>query len=284
MEVNHYDPWGVEYGLSENPFGIQPFKHQGKERMNITGFSLHNHGARLADNVFGRWTTRDPLETTDYWNSAYVYCGNNPVRYVDNDGRITIDKTTEIQYPALATYLKNLSNTWNNQSYEFRQAFIEASGLNEDQVKNMLEYGNGPRLTVDELDSDITQSANGATYLTENTTTGKVFNENGGEGWIALDNDVVGMLENASNPNERASGNIMVESTIFHELTHVGNVMTSGTTNGNYNESGKYFEQRAYGQDIDRGIVSQYVSSTTTSSVKLEPLLPTITVSQNIIQ
>jgi RHS repeat-associated protein len=72
MEVNHYDPWGVEYGLSDNPFGIQPFKHQGKERLNITGFSLHNHGARLADNVMARWTTRDPLEEKDYWNSAYV--------------------------------------------------------------------------------------------------------------------------------------------------------------------------------------------------------------------
>jgi RHS repeat-associated protein len=86
MEVNHYDPWGVEYGLSENPFGIQPFKHQGKERMNVTGFSLHNHGARLADNVMARWTTRDPLEEQDYWNSAYVYCNNNPIRYIDIDG------------------------------------------------------------------------------------------------------------------------------------------------------------------------------------------------------
>jgi hypothetical protein len=34
-----------------------------------------------------RWTTRDPLEEKDYWNSAYVYCGNNPVKYVDPDGR-----------------------------------------------------------------------------------------------------------------------------------------------------------------------------------------------------
>jgi RHS repeat-associated protein len=87
MEVNHYDPFGVEYGLSAEPFGIQPFKHQGKERLGIAGFSLHNHGARLADNVMGRWTTRDPLEERDYWNGAYVYCGNNPVKFVDTDGR-----------------------------------------------------------------------------------------------------------------------------------------------------------------------------------------------------
>jgi RHS repeat-associated protein len=87
QEVNHYGPWGVEYGLSDEPFGVQPFKHQGKERMDITGFSLHNHGARFADNVMGRWTTRDPLEEKDYWNGAYVYCGNNPVRYIDPDGK-----------------------------------------------------------------------------------------------------------------------------------------------------------------------------------------------------
>jgi hypothetical protein len=33
-----------------------------------------------------RWTTRDPLEEKDYWNSAYVYCGNNPIRYTDPTG------------------------------------------------------------------------------------------------------------------------------------------------------------------------------------------------------
>jgi RHS repeat-associated protein len=93
-EVNHYGPRGVEYGLSDSPFGIQPFKHQGKERLGVAGFSLHNHGARLADNVMGRWTTRDPLEERDYWNGAYVYCGNNPVRYVDPDGRY-FDKANE---------------------------------------------------------------------------------------------------------------------------------------------------------------------------------------------
>ncbi|MDR2510997.1 MAG: hypothetical protein LBC89_00715 [Bacteroidales bacterium] len=81
QEVNHYDPFGVEYGLSSNPFGVQLYKHQGMERLNVSGFSLHYHFARNADNLYGRWLTRDKLEEDDYWNGAHVWCGNNGVRY-----------------------------------------------------------------------------------------------------------------------------------------------------------------------------------------------------------
>jgi RHS repeat-associated protein len=99
VEANHYDPTGVEYGLSDDPYGVQPYKHQGKERLRITGISLHNHGARNADNVMIRWLTRDPLEEDYYWNNAYCLFGNNGVKYVDRNGKeISVDKEHQEQF------------------------------------------------------------------------------------------------------------------------------------------------------------------------------------------
>jgi hypothetical protein len=36
------------------------------------------------------------LEEKDYWNSAYVYCGNNPVRYIDPTGEFPIETIWDI--------------------------------------------------------------------------------------------------------------------------------------------------------------------------------------------
>jgi RHS repeat-associated protein len=86
---------------------VQPYKHQGKERLRITGISLHNHGARNADNVMIRWLTRDPLEELDYWNNAYCLFRNNGVKYVDRDGRdarVTGSGTKEDPYVITAAY------------------------------------------------------------------------------------------------------------------------------------------------------------------------------------
>lgn len=182
------------------------------------------------------------------------------MNYTDPDGRIDMDVRDQELYPKLAEYLKNLSTEWNNQSDEFKSAFKETSGLNDTQITEMLTFGQVPKLTVSNLDSD-TQLINGETSVTKNTKTGRVDNKNGGKGLIALDNDVVSMMENAQTVKDSEVGHIMVESTTFHELTHVGNISTSHTGNGGFPESGKAFEIKVYGRDIDRSNVGSYRES-----------------------
>ena len=179
------------------------------------------------------------------------------INRVDPDGRIDIDVKTQQQYPQLTEYLKNLSQEWMNKSESFKTAFKETSGLNDKQVTEMLEFGKGPKLVVKDLDNSTSQT-NGETYL-KDIGNGKVANE--GKGKIALDNDVVGMMENAQTGKDKDVGRIMVESTTFHELTHVGNATTSNTTNGKYTESGKAFETKVYGVDISRSNVAAYRES-----------------------
>ena len=48
----------------------------------------YDYGARWMDPVLCRFTTMDPLCEKYYDTSPYAYCANNPMKYVDPDGRL----------------------------------------------------------------------------------------------------------------------------------------------------------------------------------------------------
>jgi RHS repeat-associated protein len=69
-----------------------PRKFTGKER--DSEFGLDNFGARYLTSSMGRWMSPDAINLTDerVQNPAntlnkHVYGGNNPLKYVDPDGR-----------------------------------------------------------------------------------------------------------------------------------------------------------------------------------------------------
>ncbi|MBE6288112.1 MAG: hypothetical protein E7099_08020, partial [Mediterranea massiliensis] len=84
VEVNHYYPFGSLFSTSTN---VQPYKYNGKELDTKKGLNWYDYGARHYDAVLGRFTTVDPLAEKYYPTSIYAYCINNPVRYIDPDGR-----------------------------------------------------------------------------------------------------------------------------------------------------------------------------------------------------
>ena len=56
---------------------------------NVHGLNTYDYGARQHDPILGRWDRIDPLCEKYYSTSPYVYCANNPVRFIDPDGRAT---------------------------------------------------------------------------------------------------------------------------------------------------------------------------------------------------
>ena len=77
-----------------------PYTFSGKERDPETGLSYF--GARYYDSEAGIWISVDPLLDNYPSSSPYVYCANNPVKFVDPDGRENI--------PALNWARANMAN------------------------------------------------------------------------------------------------------------------------------------------------------------------------------
>ena len=61
-------------------------KFNGKELDNISGLNWYDFSARYYDDVLGRFGQIDPMAEKYPQISPYVFCNNNPLRYIDPTG------------------------------------------------------------------------------------------------------------------------------------------------------------------------------------------------------
>jgi len=95
-ETINYYPFGSEMRMQDpaqmtNEFE-HPYRFTDKELDRLNGLNMYDFGARWYD-VAGvpMWTSVDPLAEKYYNVSPYVYCNNNPVMFIDPDGRASGD-------------------------------------------------------------------------------------------------------------------------------------------------------------------------------------------------
>ncbi len=85
LTVN-YNAWGTplnsSFSIQNSSFRLR-YLFQGREYSHATG--LYNFRARWYDSYIGRWLSKDPIGLEGGLN-LYVFCGNNPVNYLDPDG------------------------------------------------------------------------------------------------------------------------------------------------------------------------------------------------------
>ncbi len=75
-------PWADCMGAD-----YQNRKYNGKEFIEMHGYDSYDYHARHMFPALMRFTTPDPLAEKYYSISPYAYCANNPVRFIDPDGR-----------------------------------------------------------------------------------------------------------------------------------------------------------------------------------------------------
>ena len=87
-QLTRYYPFGGLMTQDCMGEGVSADKYTGKRLDRMHGLDWYDFGARQYDPVYGRFSVIDPLCEKYPHLSPYAYCENDPVNFVDPDGRI----------------------------------------------------------------------------------------------------------------------------------------------------------------------------------------------------
>lgn len=88
VEKNDYYAFGERIDDPENEISDNRYRYNGKEEQAFLKLPFIDYGARMYDPKIGmRWNRPDPLAEQYPHLSPYAFCANNPVNFVDPDGR-----------------------------------------------------------------------------------------------------------------------------------------------------------------------------------------------------
>ena len=177
-------PWAETTNSSE-----QPYKYNSKEFVEMHGLDEYDSKARWYYPAICRTTTMDPLAEKYYSTSPYAWCGNNPIKNVDLDGKewLDIDGNQIDEHSNIQAYIFYNSKEFGEQSYamaqmlekkygsgtvalssamtrdEFAQDWIGMSGVNIQEV-NINHHGSNQAIHLDYINKEyITSTGTGYT-------------------------------------------------------------------------------------------------------------------------
>ena len=90
LSVNDYYPFGLAMDERSEQSDEYRFGFNGMEKDEDAARSHYDFGARLYNPAIGRWLATDPLEKKYPSVSTYVFAANNPIMFMDIDGKEVI--------------------------------------------------------------------------------------------------------------------------------------------------------------------------------------------------
>jgi RHS repeat-associated protein len=223
--------------------------------------NAYDFGARVYDGRLGRWFKPDLMEAESPSWTPFRFGYDNPVRYMDITGNFEIDAATAAKYPKLNAYLENIAVEFAGKPEEFKKAFKQYSEMSDNQIADLLKYKlvpNGtpimenqpsPRVLVCDLSSVSAAGATGYFSANDGLRISEVA-----VGTIEIEKKLVDYFENDhASQVETEAAELFLESTLFHESTHYGDILNGGTSQtveANGTEGGQLFEIAVYGSEI----------------------------------
>lgn len=89
-EYQHTYPFGMQFEELCYSSGIDiptDYLYNGKELQSEYQLQCYDYGARFYDPQIGRFHSVDPKSEDYYFQSPYFYAANNPIKYIDKDGK-----------------------------------------------------------------------------------------------------------------------------------------------------------------------------------------------------
>ncbi len=171
LQQLYYHPFGGVWGDAGTNIGLQPWKYSGKEYDHRDGLDLYDYGARLYDPAAVRWTSPDPLCEKYYHISPYAFCNNNPIKYVDPDGKKI--KIPHNQNQILGYINSSAQGVFaiNKDGYLYMKKVTNKQGLSKYYAEKLNGLIKDPKSTVTILVSDKVKVPNSKTGKMETKAT-----------------------------------------------------------------------------------------------------------------
>ncbi|WP_321436019.1 RHS repeat-associated core domain-containing protein [uncultured Bacteroides sp.] len=117
-QTNHYYPFGVTFGEGIDNSDNR-YKYNDKELDRMHGLDWYDYGARMQTGM--NFTTIDPLAEKYYSISPYAYCADNPMKFVDKEG-----KYIDIWYPGKNGIPTSFRFDGNNGTQAPNNSYVQA--------------------------------------------------------------------------------------------------------------------------------------------------------------
>ncbi len=145
LDSNDYYPFGLSLKTDNGKTPVYEhlavpynYKYNGKE-LQETG--MYDYGARMYMPDIGRWGVVDPLaEKSTRW-SPYAYAFNNPLRFIDPDGRQNQD-IIKVNSQGYVQEIIAQEGPPVVQDMEGNQLNVNDAGIDQDQLQSVIDMAN----------------------------------------------------------------------------------------------------------------------------------------------
>ena len=154
LDEDHYYPFGLRHGVyvpsNKKEFTLKgeanlpileqvrkteyQYKYNSKEWQDELGLDMYDYGARNYDPAIGRWMNMDPLAEKFVPLSPYSYVANNPIIFIDIQGKIigNPDGADTKRMQAILSKTETGRQVWNSMVKSDRTIYVHYVSANSD--------------------------------------------------------------------------------------------------------------------------------------------------------